>query len=188
MLQTERLVILFQQKFRNRYKRYPYSLKTVRESKWYPHFEKFALTTRLEDGDIDAFLDRLFSDDSVIWPFVLSQDRARQLEKNILDEKAHYKQGLSEKDYIKETLKGCKAWCKSKGITENQLGEFMKDPAVQSLADRGRYYMPMFLFSRVFLSKHELTEDDILKKNSLRAFNSSVYEALKVALKDDFID
>lgn len=189
MLQTEKLIILFQSKFKNRYKRYPYSLSTVRDSKWYKHFENFALTTKLEYGDEEKFLDRLFfNSEDVVWPFVLSQDRAKQIEKNILDEKTYFNSSLSEKDYIKETLKKCKTWCKSKGIKENQLYSFITDDANQLLAKRGRYYLPLFCFSKKFLENYVLSDEDRLKKNSIRAFYTELYEALKVSLKDDFID
>lgn len=190
MLQTEKLIILFQHKFRNKYKKYPYSLNNVRESKWYPHFSNFALTTRLESGDEEKFLDRLFdSQDEIVWPFVLSQKKAKQIEKNILDEKAYFREEkLSEEDYIRETLKNCKVWCKDRKIEKDQLKSFILDPTNQLMAERGRFYMPIFLFSKSFLNKHELTEGDILKKSSIRAFHVKVYEILRASLKDDFID
>ena len=190
MLQTEKLIILFQRKFRNKYKKYPYSLNNVKESKWYSHFSNFALTTRLESGDEEKFLDRLFdTQDEVVWPFVLSQKKAKQIEKNILDEKTYFKEEkLSEEDYIRETLKNCKVWCKDRKIEKEQLRSFILDPANQLMAERGRFYLPIFLFSRSFLNRHELTEGDILKKSSIRAFHVKVYETLRASLKDDFID
>ena len=95
---------------------------------------------------------------------------------------------LGENDYIKATLIKMAEWAKRNHVSENKLGKFITDPGCQMLALRGNFYKPLFFFSKSFLDRYNLTENDVLKKNSIRAFHPTVYDALKISLGDDFID
>ena len=158
----------FQRKYKTKYNYYPYSMKNVQDSKWWEHFTKFCYKSKLEDGKECEFIDKLFSlweSDEKILPYVLSQKIAEDAEANLVG-KIETKE-ISESDYIKITLKKASVWAKQNRIYNNKLGSFLSDPTCITRALRGEYYKPLFMFCSDFLSRYgELTEEDILKKNS----------------------
>ena len=165
-------------------------MKSVRDSKWWKHFVNFCYKSRLEDGLEKQFIEKLFftwDGNGKIYPYVLSQKIAQDVESS-LDGKIETEE-ISETEYIKLTLKKVFTWARQNNICDNKLGNFLINPACILRALRGEYYKPLFMFSVPFIERYgELTEDDVLKKNSIRAFHPEVYDMLKQALGAQFID
>ena len=164
-------------------------MKTVQEGKWWAHFRNFCNGSTLENGKEIEFVQRLFDsweEESKLYPHVLSQEYAKMIERRMKENIETEK--LSEGDYIKLTLRKANTWAVRNKICDNKLGSFLKNSTCQLLALRGEYYKPIFFFCRSFLDRYELSEDDILKKNSIRAFHQDLYEALKNSLAEDFVD
>lgn len=165
-------------------------MKTVQDGKWWEHFTKFCSESNIEDGREQEFIDRLFSlweSDNKLLPYVLSQKIAKDVELAILNKIDT--QEISETDYIALTLKKAAAWAKQNKIYNNKLGRFLSDSVCITKALRGEYYKPLFMFCSDFLSRYgSLSEDDLLKKSSIRAFHPELYESLKAALNVKFRD
>lgn len=165
-------------------------MKTVQESKWWNHFSFFCGKSKLSSGKEKEFVELLFSlweEKEKLYPYVLSQKLAEDVESRLLENIEA--ESFSEMDYINLTLKKASIWAKQNRIYNNKLGCFLSDQACILRAMRGEYYKPLFMFCSDFLNKYgDLTEDDILKKNSIRAFHPEIYEALKIALNAKFID
>ena len=165
-------------------------MKKVQESKWWRYFTDFCNSSSVDNCEY-KFVVRLFSlweEKEKLYPYVLSQAYAKKIEQDIKEKDEFKTESLSDSDYIKLTLEKAKVWAKRNKITENKLGKFLTDSSCQLLALRGEYYKPLFFFSKSFLNRYELTEDDILKKNSIRAFQTKLYDLLKDSLGEDFID
>ena len=164
----------------------------MKESKWWPHFTAFCSKTKLEDEQICDFIDNLFDtweEDEKLYPFVLLQEHGSMAEKRVLGKSDIETEELSENDYINLTLKKVSAWAKQNSIFNNKLGRFLTDRTCIIRALRGEYYKPIFLFCSDFLNSYgPLNEEDILKKNSIRAFHQNLYGTLKIALKEKFVD
>lgn len=179
----------FQRRYKNQYNQYPFSMKTVKEGKWWPHFQSFCDNSTLENGKEAEFIQRLFDsweENNKLYPYVLSQEQAKMIERRMKENVET--ESLSENDYINLTLRKANTWAIKNRIYNNKLGNFLNNPTCQLLALRGEYYKPLFFFCRSFLNKYKLSEDDVLKKNSIRAFHKDLYEALKRALTENFVD
>ena len=180
----------FQRQFKTKYNYYPYSMKNVQESKWWNHFTEFCSTSKLGD-DEEKFVKQLFESwdsNDKLFPYVLSQKYAKDIESNMLENSGVETKKLSDSDYIRITLMKAAHWATKNHVQNNKIGNFLKDPACQALALRGEYYKPLFFFSKSFLEKYSLTEEDELKKNSIRAFHPLLYISLKSSLAEDFVD
>lgn len=189
-MQAIRLAQEFQRQFKIKYNYYPYTMKTVQDSKWWNHFVGFSANSVL-DGKEEEFIKQLFNlweGPQKLYPYVLSQEYARKIELRMKESSSVETKKLGENDYIKATFIKMADWAKRNHVSENKLGKFITDPACQMLALRGNFYKPLFFFSKSFLDKYNLTENDVLKKNSIRAFHPTIYDALKISLGDDFID
>lgn len=182
----------FQRQFKTKYNYYPYSMKTVKTSKWWNHFTGFCYKSRLDDGSEKKFIEKLFAkwdNESKIYPYVLSQKIADDVESSMLGQTIEDTESLSEDDYINLTLKKATIWAKRNNIEENKLGRFLTDQACIMRALRGEFYKPLFMFSSSFLNQYgQLSEEEILKKNSIRAFHPELYDALKASLNVSFVD
>ena len=180
----------FQRRFKTKYNYYPYSMKTVKDGKWWEHFTSFCYKSELEDGREHEFVDKLFSSwesEEKLFPFVLSQKLAQDVELSLTNKVET--QEISETDYINLTLKKVSIWAKQNRVYNNKLGAFLSDSTCIARALRGEFYKPLFMFCSDFLNRYgEPTEEDILKKNSIRAFHPELYETLKVALNVKFRD
>ena len=167
-------------------------MKTVKDGKWWEYFTNFCYKSNLEDGQESEFIKRLFdawNDEGKIYPYVLAQKLAQDVEKSFSEKQIEETESLSESDYINLTLKKATAWAKQNNIYNNRLGRFLSDPACILRALRGEFYKPLFLFCSDFAEKNgELTEEDVLKKSSIRAFHPELYEMLKYSLGTKFID
>ena len=168
-------------------------MKTIQDSKWWSHFRKFCAKSKLADGAEENFIIELFNswDDKSdkIFPYVLSTGFAGDVEEALLDSGNYAKKTLTEEEYIKITLRKAVMWARDNHITNNKIGAFLVSPLCITKALRGEYYKPLFMFSVPFIERYgELTEDDVLKKNSIRAFHPEVYDMLKQALGAQFID
>ena len=164
-------------------------MKTVQEGKWWAHFQDFCNSSTLENGKEAEFIQQLFDsweEEGKLYPHVLSQEYTKMIERRMKE--TTETESLSEDDYIKLTLKKVNTWAVKNRVYNNKLGRFLNDPTCQALALRGEYYKPIFFFCKGFLSKHKLSEDDVLKKNSIRAFHQDLYEALKISLAENFVD
>ena len=165
-------------------------MKTVQEGKWWKHFTDFCDGSGIENGKEQEFIEKLFSSwesDEKLLPYVLSQKIAKDIEFGIVNKVETTK--ISEKDYINITLKKAALWAKQNQVYNNKLGRFLNDPTCIMRALRGEYYKPLFLFCSSFISRYgELSEEDVLKKNSIRAFHPEIYEALKTAINVNFVD
>lgn len=180
----------FQRQFRTRYNQYPYSMKNVQEGKWWKFFADFCKKSELKDGKEPDFIEKLFSlweEDAKIYPYALSQEIAKLAEESILERVDA--QEVTEADYIAMTFRKAALWAKQNRVYNNKIGKFLTDPTCILRATRGEYYKPLFMFCSDFLRQYgELTENDVLKKNSIRAFHPDIYEALKTALNEKFVD
>lgn len=167
-------------------------MKTVKDGKWWEYFTNFCYKSNLEDGQESEFVKRLFDawdGDEKIYPYVLSQKLAQDVEKSFSEKQVNETESLSENDYINLTLKKATIWAKQNNIYNNKLGKFLNDPVCILRALRGEFYKPLFMFNSNFLNQYgELTEEDILKKNSIRAFHTDLYDILRISLGNDFMD
>ena len=165
-------------------------MKSVKDGKWWKHFLNFCYNSKLEDGREKDFIEELFcawDSDDKIYPYVLSQKIAKDAELSVAGKRKT--QEISETDYIKLTLKKAAAWARQNKICDNKLGRFLSDSVCITRALRGEYYKPLFMFCSDFLSRYgNLSEDDLLKKSSIRAFHPELYESLKTALNTKFRD
>ena len=182
----------FQRQFKTKYNYYPYSMKTVQESKWWNHFVDFCNKSKLEDGKEESFIEKLFSkweSEEKLFPYVLSQKLAEDVESSFFALNSEDTKSLTENDYINLTLRKASAWAKQNRIYNNKLGRFLTDSACIARALRGEFYKPLFLFCSDFLNQYgEPSEEDVLKKNSIRAFHPELYEILKTSLNVKFVD
>ena len=167
-------------------------MKTVKDSKWWEHFTNFCYKSNLEDGKEKEFIEKLFSaweEEEKIYPYVLSQKLAEDVESSMFEKTIDETESLTEDDYIRITLKKASVWAKQNNIYNNKLGRFLTDQTCILKALRGEYYKPIFMFCSLFLDKYgSLSEDDILKKNSIRAFHRELYDILKTSLNTNFVD
>lgn len=169
-------------------------MKNVQESKWWKHFTEFAGKSKLSDRDVIDLIERLFfnwkEEDGKLYPFVFSQKIAVDVENDIIASKESKTSALSETDYIKLTLSKASDWAKQNNILNNKFGKFLLDPNCMFRASRGEYYKPLFLFCTDFFNRYSsrCTEDDLLKKKSIRAFHPEIYDMIKKSLMDKFID
>ena len=167
-------------------------MKTVKDGKWWEHFTKFCYKSNLEDGKEKEFAEKLFAaweNDEKLFPYVLSQKLADDVESSMFDQTADEAETLSEDDYIKLTLKKVAIWAKQNKIYNNKLGSFLNNPVCITKALRGEFYKPLFMFSSSFLNQYgQLSEEEILKKKSIKAFHPELYDALKTSLNVNFVD
>ena len=180
----------FQTKFKEKYNYCPYTMKTVQEGKWWNHFVKFSANSVLDDKE-EEFIKLLFDlweGPQKLYPYVLSQEYAKKIEQRMNEKSKFDTKKLNENDYIKLTLVKVNDWAKKNHITENKLGSFLINPTCQMIALRGNLYKPLFLFSKSFLDRYTPTEEEVLKKNSIRAFHPALYDSLKISKGNDFID
>ena len=183
----------FQRRFKSQYNYFPYTIKKVRDGKWWVHFKNFAYGSKLPNGFEKVFIDKLFDSladkDDKIYPFVLSQKIAKDVEKSFGDVQIEETESLTENDYIISTLKKASLWAKQNGICDNKLGSFLSNPTCMLKASRGEFYKPLFLFCSDFVNKYGgPSKEEQLKKNSIRAFHVDVYDALRQSLMNKFVD
>lgn len=168
-------------------------MKKVQDSKWWVHFKNFAYKSKLPDGSEREFIEKLFdalSDkEEKIFPFVLSQEIANKIEKSFNDVQIKETISLTETEYLSTTLKKAVNWANSNGVYNNKLGAFLTNPICMLRASRGDFYKPLFLFCSDYVSKYGIgSEEENLKKSSIRAFHPKLYESIKQSLMDKFID
>ena len=167
-------------------------MKTVKDGKWWEHFTKFCYKSNLEDGKEKDFIERLFSaweEEDKLFPYVLSQKLAEDVEASMSEQTTEETKELTENDYINLTLRKASAWSRQNNIFNNKLGRFLTDPTCITKALRGEFYKPLFMFCSLFLDRYgELSEEDVLKKNSIRAFHKELYDMLKSSLNVNFVD
>ena len=189
-MQAVKLAQEFQRQFKAKYNYYPYTMKTVQESKWWKHFVNFSGNSVLDDKE-EEFVKQLFDlweGPQKLYPHVLSQEYAKKIEQRMKERSKFDTKKLNESDYIKLTLIKVNDWAKKNHVIENKLGNFLNNPACQMIALRGGLYKPLFLFCRSFLGRYTPSEEEVLKKNSIRAFHPALYDSLKISLGNDFID
>ena len=167
-------------------------MKTVQDGKWWKFFINFCTESKLADGSEEEFIKQLFEswdEKGKLYPYVLSQEIAGMIEKRMLSAQEHEEKILTDDDYIKITLRKAMVWAKENHITNNKIGAFLISPVCIMRALRGDYYKPLFMFSEPFLKKYgDLSEEDVLKKSSIRAFHPEIYNILKQALNINFVD
>lgn len=170
-------------------------MKTVQEGKWWNYFVNFCDNTRLASGIEEKFISQLFEsweEEGKLLPYVLGTEYAKLIEGRILESEEHKENAekpLTEYDYIKLTLRKAIMWGKENQIYVNKIGAFLTSPYCVFKALRGEYYKPLFMFSAPFIEKYgELSEEDILKKNSIRAFHPEIYDLIRHSLDDQFVE
>lgn len=191
-METIKLAQEFQRKFKAKYNYYPYSMKNVQEGKWWEHFKNFAKSSKLSDEQVNEFLNNLFDSwegEEKLFPYVFSQEVSKKVEARILEKSKQEVKALTEDNYINMTLSKAALWAKRNNILNNKLRRFLLDNTCILKALRGEYYKPIFLFCSDFCDRcNDITEEDLLKKNSIRAFHPQLYEALKEVLREKFVD
>lgn len=167
-------------------------MKNVQEGKWWEHFKNFAKSSKLSDEQVNEFLNNLFDSwegEEKLFPYVFSQEISKKVEARILEKSKQEVKVLTEDDYINMTLSKAALWAKRNNILNNKLRRFLLDNTCILKALRGEYYKPIFLFCSDFYDRcNDITEEDLLKKNSIRAFHPQLYEALKEVLREKFVD
>ena len=167
-------------------------MKTVQEGKWWNHFANFCSKSKLANGTEEKFISKLFEsweEEGKLFPYVLSTELAKTVEQSLIESDGHIEKVLTENDYIKITLRKAVLWAKDNHIYNNKLGVFLTNPVCILKALRGEYYKPLFMFSAPFVQRYgELSEEDVLKKNSIRAFHPEIYNILKQALGTQFVE
>lgn len=167
-------------------------MKTVQEGKWWKFFTDFCAESKLSNGDEDRFTEQLFEsweEDTKLYPYVLSQEISKVIENRIIEVKNHEERILADDDYIKITLRKAISWAKENHVINNKIGAFLISNTCILKALRGEYYKPLFMFSKPFLERYgELSEEDVLKKNSIRAFHPDIYNLIRQALNINFVD
>ena len=124
-----------------------------------------------------------------LFPYVFSQEISKKVEARILEKSKQEVKALTEDDYINMTLSKAALWAKRNNVLNNKLRRFLLDNTCILKALRGEYYKPIFLFCSDFYDRcNDITEEDLLKKNSIRAFHPQLYEALKEVLREKFVD
>jgi hypothetical protein len=186
------LAFEFSQEFKKRYQKYCFSMKSVENTRWWVSFKTIAERSSLPDGYEQKFVSEVFNlvtnnnESAVVYPTMLISKSGIEAENYLKSQESQYvKPKMSDVDYIVETFKKAKLWCKKNSITENCLKAFFTDRGIMEMASRGFYYLPLFLFSRPYIM---LYGDDKLQKSAIRAFHPEVYEKLKSSLGDDFLD
>lgn len=191
-MQAIRLAEQFRLEFKRKYMYPPYSMKDVTSSKWWHFFINFCNKSKIQDGYEESFIKMIFGcwDKSTkMYPYVLSTDYAKDKEVEFIGMKDSILTGMTENEFIKETLNKISLWSRQNKITENKIGKFLTDKVCIYRALRGEFYKPLFLFSAPFLERYgNMCEDDLLKKSSIRTFHKGIYEALRQSLGDDFAD
>ena len=177
----------FSREYRKKYGRILYSIKTVRNSRWWTHFEK--ASTFISREDVKPFMAYFFKEelfDETILPHMLANKRGRAIYKDfsLLKETDVF---TGNKNKVNYTLKEISNWSVKEGINNNKIEKFVKDRTNVLKIERGILYEPLFLFSKEYLKDRNVEDCDI-KKMLFKKSHSKVYEVIKKISGDDFIE
>lgn len=179
------IAIEFSKGYRRKYGRGLYSIKTVRNSRWWTHFEKASAFILKED--IAPFIRYFFEQDlfdETILPHMLVSKRGRTIYKDFSLLKGS-SITVDVKNKVNFTLKEIADWSVKKDVKDNKIGNFVKDRSNTMKIERGILYEPIFLFSKEYTKDKEI-EDYEIKKMLFRKNHEKVYEVLKKISGDDF--
>lgn len=183
-----KIAIEFLMQYRSLYKRNLYSINTVKESKWWIHFEN--ASTFISYDDVSSFMEYFFkrtSQEDKILPFLLNRKHTKELYETFLQLKDVKEDKTKTIDRIEGTLKQVLLWCKKNDVKENKITKFLENRANIMKIERGTLYEPVFYFSKKYMEE-KYVEDLSLRKSVFRISFPNVYDALKKILAEDFLD
>lgn len=176
----------FALQFKKRYGRNLCSIKNLRTSRWWSHFEKSA--TFISGDDVKGFISFFFEqdyEDKILYPFELVSKKTRELYKNYRAVKANPITNSVSPNVIL-TIRNILTWCKNKGIEENRMEHFLANRSNIMKIENGTLYEPVFFFSKTYLDGRFI-KDLGLKRGILLNRYPAECLAIQKVFKDDYV-
>lgn len=183
-----KIAIEFLKNYRLKYKRYLYSVRSVKDSKWWVHFEK--ASTFISYDDVVPFLEYIFTtsyQDEKILPHFLNKKYTKDLYETFIYLKNVKKEKTNTIDRIENTLRYILIWCKKNNIKEDKIVRFLEDRSNIMKIERNTLYEPVFYFSKKYM-EDKFIEDLNLKKAVFKSSFPKVYDVLKKISLEDFLE
>ena len=183
-----KISIEFLKQYRTKYKRYLYSARNVKESKWWIHFEN--ASTFIAYEDVAPFMEYVFRrsyQENKILPYILNRKHTKELYETFLQLKDVKDDKTKTIERIEGTLKQILFWCKKNDVRKNKITSFLEDRTNIMKIERGTLYEPVFYFSKKYM-EGKYIEDLDLRKSVFRISFPNVYDTLNKLLSDDFLE
>lgn len=182
-----KIAIEFSKQYSRKYGKRLYQIRTVRDSKWWTHFER--ASTIISYDEVKYFMEYFFNQenfDERILPHTLYSKRGKIIYKDFSMLKGTGVM-VDAKNKVNNTLREITNWCVEKGVKDNKIKNFIKDRTNVMKIERGVLFEPMFLFSKEYTENNPV-EDCELKRMLFRKNHEKVYEVIKKISGDDFIE
>jgi len=167
--------------------RFP-TMKSIRKSKWWIHFERAAELRHIEDWDAKIWVKCQFDKYGKILPFRLYGKKAQEA---FQEYKHRYLDGEDDKERqlitsMLSTYKTIKIWCKKKNLPEINYNEYFQNNI--NKAERGQLSQHFLSICRPFRENFEgvLDDDALMIKRAYVYKNKRLVNKLKEVMGNDF--